>query len=300
MKSSTIIAIIIALIVIAGGWYWWMHDNAISSAPKDYKNATYIIEGQPITLVNGQAQTASAPGSAAQTVTHYFGNDATGDLNGDGRPDVGFILTQTTGGSGTFYYAVAALNMADGYHGTNAILLGDRIAPQTTEIKDGQLIVNYADRKPDEPMTATPSVGITKYLKVEGTSLVEIQGVVTGGGSQYIEGNLLLGTDATSTLGTYLIGYNGMTLYRYAPDAANISNCSGGCATTWPPYTIASTSALANIQAGITGKVSSIVRADGTMQVTYKGQPLYFYIKDAKSGDTTGQNVGGVWFVVKP
>jgi len=61
------------------------------------------------------------------------------------------------------------------YKGTNAILLGDRIAPQTTEIKNGQVIVNYADRAAGEPMTARPSVGVSKYLKVEGTTLVEAQ-----------------------------------------------------------------------------------------------------------------------------
>jgi hypothetical protein len=62
------------------------------------------------------------------------------------------------------------------YQGTNAVLLGDRIAPQTTEIRDGgMLIVNYVERKPGEPMTTRPSMGVSKYLKVEGTMLVEIQ-----------------------------------------------------------------------------------------------------------------------------
>lgn len=139
----------------------------------DYKNTTYIIEGQSVTLTDGRAETTVAPGSASKTVTQYFGNEATGDLNNDGTPDVAFLLTQDAGGSGTFYYVVVALKTSDGYQGTNAILLGDRIAPQTTEIREGQLIVNYADRKPDEPMTAQPSVGVSKYLKVEGTILVD-------------------------------------------------------------------------------------------------------------------------------
>lgn len=119
-------------------------------------------------------------------------------------------------------------------------------------------------------------------------------------GSNYVPDNLLLGTDATSTLGTYLIASNGMTLYRYTKDGPNVSNCTDTCAKNWPPYIIASTDVLANVQAGIPGKVGFITRADGAMQVTYNSQPLYFWKNDKQSGDTTGQNVGGVWFVVTP
>ena len=119
-------------------------------------------------------------------------------------------------------------------------------------------------------------------------------------GTAYVPNNLLLGTDASATLGTYLIASNGMTLYKYANDKSGTSTCSGACATAWPPYTIGNVSALANIQAGVKGQVGTIVRADGNTQVTYNGLPLYFYKGDAASGDTTGQGVGGVWSVVKP
>jgi hypothetical protein len=141
----------------------------------DYKNATYMIEGKSVTLVNGKAETESMQDSAIKVVTTYFGNLAKGDLNGDSVPDLAFIITQNTGGTGTFYYVVAALqNKNGGYVGSNAFFLGDRIAPQTTEIKDGTLIVNYAVHKVGEPMTAAPSVGVSEYIKVDGTSLMEI------------------------------------------------------------------------------------------------------------------------------
>lgn len=111
----------------------------------------------------------------------YFGNEATGDLNGDGKPDTAFIVTSQPGGSGTFFYVIVALRTATGYTGTNAVLLGDRIAPQTTEIRGGELIVNYADRRPDEPFTAQPSVGKSMYLKVLNGVLTVVSAPVTGG-----------------------------------------------------------------------------------------------------------------------
>jgi len=58
--------------------------------------------------------------------------------------------------------------------GTKAIYLGDRIAPQTTEFRNGEIIVNYADRRPDEPFSTIPSVGVSKYFKVVDGELREI------------------------------------------------------------------------------------------------------------------------------
>ena len=132
------------------------------------------------------------------------------------------------------------------------------------------------------------------------TTVVTHTPSATGSFGAYAPGNLLLGADSKAALGSYLIGSSGMTLYTYSPDTPNFSNCTGTCAQNWPPYTIPSTSVLSNVQAGIGGKVGSFTRADGTMQVTYNGAPLYFYIKDAKSSDTLGQGVGGIWYVVKP
>jgi hypothetical protein len=209
MKTSTVVGVVAALVVAVGAWYW-----LIGGAPApaqnvlDYKNATYVIEGQPVALVDGRAETPAAPGSASMVVTQYFGNEATGDLNGDGTPDVVFLLTQNSGGSGTFYYVVAALETAGGYEGTSAVLLGDRVAPQTTEIRDGQVIVNYAERRADEPMTARPSIGVSKYLKVEGTTLVLARPVV--GAGERCGGNMMnaplcaLGYHCAPTLGSNL------------------------------------------------------------------------------------------------
>lgn len=135
-------------------------------------DATYIIEGKSVTLAGGVSEVSAVPGSVLKVVTRYFGNDVKLDLNGDGREDTVFLLTQQTGGSGTFYYVAAALNTESGYVGSQTLLLGDRIAPQTTEISrdpghQNVIVVNYADRAPGEPMTARPSMGKSIWLKLD-------------------------------------------------------------------------------------------------------------------------------------
>jgi hypothetical protein len=175
--KKTFIGLIVLAAVLVGGFYLfnsyiYQSKQGPGGFQPGYKDATYVIEGQSVTLKDGVSVVEAAPGSASAATTKYFGNEAEGDLNGDGVSDIAFLLTQDSGGSGTFYYVVAALKTDTGYQGTNAVLLGDRIAPQTTGIKDGQITVNYADREPGEPMSAAPSVGVSKYLRVEGTTLI--------------------------------------------------------------------------------------------------------------------------------
>lgn len=101
-----------------------------------------------------------------------------------------------------------------------------------------------------------------------------------------------------ATLGSILVDSKGMTLYLYTTDTANTSNCYGPCAVAWPPLLtsgapIAGTGANASM-------LGTTTRTDGTTQVTYNGLPLYYFQTDKVPGDTTGENVQGVWFVVTP
>ena len=175
MKKSLLFGIIFVL--VAGGIaYSWINYTPIEqvAVTTDYKNTSYEIEGVPLLLVDGVSELEMASGSASKITTRYFGNEVNGDFNNDSVEDVAFLLTQDRGGTGTFYYVVAALKTELGYTGTNGIFLGDRIAPQTTEYKNGEVIVNYADRKLGEAMTEKPTVGISKYLKIENEKLVEV------------------------------------------------------------------------------------------------------------------------------
>jgi hypothetical protein len=140
----------------------------------DYKDATYTVEGKPVTLVDGVAEAETAPGSASRTVTRYLGNEAVGDLNGDGMDDVVFLLTQDGGGSGLFYYLVVAQNSEEGYVGTNAMLLGDRIGPKSVSLEDGVIVVSFLERNPGDSFAVPPTLDVSRHFKLADGKLVEL------------------------------------------------------------------------------------------------------------------------------
>ncbi len=165
MKNKAIYVLLGLVVIVALAFF-------IQKKAASPKNATYMIDGHAVTLVNGVSSEPAAPGSASKITTQYFGNEVSHDFDHDGRPDVAFILTQNSGGSGTFYYVVSALNTANGYVGSDAVLLGDRIAPQTIEMSQNPstpdvIVVNYADRKQGEAFTVQPSVGKSIWLKLD-------------------------------------------------------------------------------------------------------------------------------------
>ncbi len=100
-------------------------------------------------------------------------------------------------------------------------------------------------------------------------------------------------------LGAILTDSKGMTLYHFAKDQANASNCNAGCASAWPPLVVAA-GQTPTAGDGLTGKLGTITRQDGSLQVTYNGLPLYFFGGDSKAGDTNGQGVAGVWSIIHP
>jgi len=101
-----------------------------------------------------------------------------------------------------------------------------------------------------------------------------------------------------SKLAQYITDKNGMTLYIYSKDTARVSNCSVACAANWPPYIVTAGTTFPHA-AGINGAIGTMTRPDGSIQLTYKGMPLYLWIKDTKVGDKTGDKVGG-FLIARP
>jgi predicted lipoprotein with Yx(FWY)xxD motif len=93
-----------------------------------------------------------------------------------------------------------------------------------------------------------------------------------------------------------LTNAKGFTLYWFVPDTSTKSNCNGSCARYWPPVKGPVTAG-----AGVTGKLGTITRSDGSVQATYNGHPLYTYVADSAPGQAKGNGLnlsGGVWHEV--
>ena len=104
-------------------------------------------------------------------------------------------------------------------------------------------------------------------------------------------------TMSKADLGDYLVDAKGMTLYYFTKDFAGKSSATAPVIANWPIFYAASIVVPSSLNASDFGTIAGF---DGQMQTTYKGWPLYYYVKDLAAGDVLGQGVNGVWFVINP
>ena len=134
--------------------------------------------------------------------------------------------------------------------------------------------------------TATPTVAATATVGATATA-------TQAAGTSYTV-NVATG----ATVGNYLTGEDGKTLYVKMGDSTAAPNCTGACLTNWPAFTL-DTGETVVAGTGVTGTLSTFTRPEGT-QVSYKGAPLYYFSGDTAAGQTNGQGLGGVWSVAAP
>jgi heat shock protein HslJ len=168
-----LIVVGVYLLVTRDSWVPQLVESIVSSEARSYDplNTTYIVDGEAVRLTGGVMTREVAPGSASVETFRVFGEPSYGDIDTDGDDDAVLLLTRDGGGSGTFFYATVAVNLDGQYTGTDAILLGDRIAPQNFAVRNGIGEVNYADRLPGESFSVQPSMGKTLWVKVDPAKL---------------------------------------------------------------------------------------------------------------------------------
>jgi predicted lipoprotein with Yx(FWY)xxD motif len=123
---------------------------------------------------------------------------------------------------------------------------------------------------------------------------------VVAGGAAGASGTAIK-IEKTPSLGKVIANARGKTLYLFRADHGTTSACYGACATFWPPVlTAAKPLAMTGVKASLLGTTK---RKDGKLQVTYKGHPLYTFVKDTKAGMTAGEgsnNFGAKWYALAP
>jgi predicted lipoprotein with Yx(FWY)xxD motif len=145
-----------------------------------------------------------------------------------------------------------------------------------------------------DPMTQSTQVDSSPSVSMMATQNANMTQSTTTMSSS--KGGLMEVKD--TMLGLILASPHGLTVYYYSKDVkgSGVSECTGSCIEAWPPVI-----APVRLPAGYTlpGKIGFIVRPNGQHQVTVDGMPIYRYIGDKAPGQTNGQGVGGVWWVIK-
>ncbi len=132
---------------------------------------------------------------------------------------------------------------------------------------------------------------------INGQGLAGMWAVMPVGGPQ----SPTIGISQTADLGSFLVDGNGMTLYYNLNDTQGtassdpVSSCTGNCLANWPAFNPSTITVPSGLNAG---DFTVFTRPDGTMQVAYKGWPLYYFVKDQAAGDVNGQGVASMWAVM--
>jgi len=150
------------------------------------------------------------------------------------------------------------------------------------------------------PFVGLGVVSVALALSACGTSSPTSAASTTTPSAAVAKTEAVLGV-AHTALGSILVDSQGRTVYLFASDTSDHSNCTGPCLQYWP--IVAAPSTTPSQVTGVSGTIGQITRNDGTKQLTVNGLPLYTYAGDTSSGMTTGQGKnlsGGLWWVVSP
>ncbi|MGH2555456.1 MAG: COG4315 family predicted lipoprotein [Actinomycetota bacterium] len=118
-----------------------------------------------------------------------------------------------------------------------------------------------------------------------------------GGGTNTAKAGGQMSARSIPGIGAVLQAPSGLTLYRLTTEKDGKIACTGDCAATWPPLLVAS-GKVPSASPDVADHLGTVERPDGSVQVTFKGMPLYTYAGDSGPGQANGQGLGGVWFVV--
>jgi len=171
----------------------------------------------------------------------------------------------------------------------------------TTLVALSLLVSACAPAPTAPPPTAQPAATMapaTQAPAATATSGASMPADTPTAASAMMTGPATVNVGKNSKYSAFLVDGKGMTLYLFTKDTPGTSTCYDKCATAWPPLLTNGTPVAGT---GVdASKFGTTTRTDGTMQVTYNSWPLYYFAKDQQPGDTTGDGVGSVWYLITP
>ena len=174
LVSVAVIGVLVGAVAIAGfiRFNFTSGGDVVSdrkSSP-EISDLTITIGTQEFAMSDGVAVIPPSQGSETANTLRLIGAPVMGDSDGDGNPDAALLVQHDPGGSGTFYYAVVAINDGGSYRASNALLLGDRIEPRAVEFADGRFVYTYAERKPGDAMSERGTVEKSVTVTVDNST----------------------------------------------------------------------------------------------------------------------------------
>ena len=184
LASVTILGVLVGAVAIAGfiRFNFTSGGDVVSdrkSSP-EISDLTITIGTQEFAMSDGVAVIPPSQGSETANTLRLIGapvmgdsdvgDSDVGDSDGDGNPDAALLVQHDPGASGTFYYAVVAINDGGSYRASNALLLGDRIEPRAVEFADGRFVYTYAERKPGDSMSERGTVEKSVTVTVDNSA----------------------------------------------------------------------------------------------------------------------------------
>ena len=168
-------------------------------------------------------------------------------------------------------------------------------APAPTETPSTSVPTDVSTTEPTDAATEPPAATDTASVATDTATVDETATV-----SVPVTGDATVNVSESADFGSILVDGEGMSLYLFTNDTqdSGTSTCTGECLVEWPALTAEGDPVAGEgVDATLLG---TITRDDGSTQVTYNGWPLYYFHEDAAAGDTNGQGLGGVWFLVSP
>jgi predicted lipoprotein with Yx(FWY)xxD motif len=288
--------------VTYNGWplYYYIKDKAAGDVTGQLVGDVWFLITPAGEMITTAPSTGSDPSSAGTTVA-LSKNDQLGSFLVDAEGMTLYLFTKDTPNVTNCYEQCAEawpplLTTGDPIagEGVDAALLG------TTERTEGTIQVTYNGWPLYYYFKDAKAGDVTGQLVGDVWFVLSPAGemITTSADASSASEGAEVKVAQNDTLGSFLVDDEGMTLYIFTKDTPNTSNCYDQCATNWPPLlTVGEPRASDGVDDSMIGTTE---RTDGTLQVTYNGWPLYYYIDDKAAGDTTGQAVGDVWYVLSP